>query len=187
MTHRTTIRVGDRNVETLADILPRTGPIKMLIVAKTPALVSVRAGHYFQGRQGRMFWNRLHDYGLLDAPAGSFEDDALIAHGYGLTDIVKAPRDYGSEPSNEEYRGGIERILDLVAQLEPQVLLFVYKRVLDQILTVAFDHPDKANYGFNPDLDTDFGCRVFAFPMPGTPCTSAQAITAMSELAETLT
>lgn len=186
MNHRTTIRVGDRHVETLADILPRSAPIRMLIVAKTPAPVSVAAGHYFQGQQGRMFWNRLRDYGLLEAPAGSFQDDALIAHGYGLTDIVKVPRDYGSEPSNEEYREGTDRILELAARLQPQVLLFVYKRVLDQILRVAFDHPSKASYGFNPELDPHFGCRVFVFPMPGTPCTSAQAIASMSQLADSM-
>jgi hypothetical protein len=63
-----TIRVGDDDVATLADILPAEGPMKMLMIAKTPAFVSVDAGHYFQGRQGRMFWNRLIDYRLLDLP-----------------------------------------------------------------------------------------------------------------------
>jgi mismatch-specific thymine-DNA glycosylase len=169
MSHRVTIRVGGRRVETLEDILPAAGPIEMLIVAKTPALESVRAGHYFQGHHGRMFWNRLSEHRLLEVAPGAFEDDALIAHGYGLTDIVKVPRDYGSEPSSEEYRDGVQRILNLVAELEPRVLLFVYKRVLDQILRLAFQHRDKASYGFNEDLAAYFGCRVFAFPMPGTP------------------
>jgi G:T/U-mismatch repair DNA glycosylase len=160
---------GDRDVVTLADILPAAGPMKMLMVAKTPAWVSVDVGHYFQGRQGRMFWNRLTEYGLLDVPSGTFEDEALLGHSYGVTDIVKVPRNYGNEPSDDEYREGLQRILELVAQLEPQVLLFVYKRVLDQILRLSFGQREKARYGFNDDLNERFDSRVFVFPMPGTP------------------
>lgn len=180
------MRAGGRNVVTLADVLPASGPLKMLMIAKTPALTSVAAGHYFQGRQGRMLWNRLREYGLLSVPPGVFEDDALVAHGYGLTDIVKVPRDYGSEPSDDEYRVGVQRVLRLVAELQPRVLFFVYKRVLDQVLRLAFKQSSKASYGFNPALQGRFGCRVFVFPMPGTPCTSARAATAMMELAQTL-
>lgn len=186
MGHQTRIRVGDREVLTLADILPVDGPMRMLIVAKTPALVSVEAGHYFQGRQGRMFWNRLRDYDLLTAPPGTYEDDALLAHGYGVTDVVKAPRDYGDEPSDDEYRDGLARILGLVERLEPEVLMFVYKRVLDQILRFSFDRREKSKYGFNPELDEILGARVFVFPMPGTPCTASEASVAMSGLADLL-
>lgn len=180
------MRVGDRVVSTLADILPTTGPMRMLIVAKTPALVSVEAGHYFQGRQGRMFWNRLREYDLLTTPPAAYEDDFLLAHGYGLTDVVKVPRDYGDEPSDQEYRDGVERILELIVRLAPEVVMFVYKRVLDQILWLSFDRPNKSKYGFNPDLDSVFGSRVFVFPMPGTPCTKAEASIAMMGLAEVL-
>jgi hypothetical protein len=180
------IRVGRREVVTLADILPSKGPMKMLMIAKAPALVSVDRGHYFQGRQGRMFWNRLIEHGLLSLPSATFEDDALLAHGYGITDIVKVPRNYGSEPSDDEYRQGLTRILGLIARLQPQVLMFVYKRVLDQILRFSFRRLEKSRYGFNGDIDERFGSRVFVFPMPGTPCRSVQAVEAMKELAEVL-
>jgi uracil-DNA glycosylase len=186
VSHQTTIRAGDRDVVTLGDILPAEGPMKMLMIAKTPASVSVEAGHYFPGRQGRMFWNLLIEYDLLRVSPGAFEDDALLVHGYGVTDIVKVPRDYGSEPSDDEYRGGLTRILELVARLEPHVLLFVYKRVLDQILRLSFGESEKARYGFNDDLNEHFSSRVFVFPMPGTPCTSLEATTAMTELAQAL-
>jgi hypothetical protein len=184
--HQTTIRVGDRDVITLADILPASGPMKMLIVAKTPALASVEAGHYFQGPQGRMFWNRLRDYRLLTVPSGAYEDDFLVAHGYGLTDVVKVPRNYGDEPSDGEYRDAVGRVLELIDQLVPEVVMFVYKRVLDQIMRLSFDRPGKSEYGFSPDLDADFGARVFVFPMPGTPCTRSHASAAMTDLAGVL-
>lgn len=182
MNFQITLLINGQSVQTLADILPPAGPLKMLIIAKTPAPVSVAAGHYFQGRQGQLFWNRLKAYGLLSVPDGQQPDEVLLAHGYGLTDIAKAPREFGVEPSAAEYRAGLDRILGLVATLRPRVTLFVYKGVLDNILKLAFDIRRKAEYGFNPDLEPRFQCGVFVFPMPGTPCTTEQAQAAMLAL-----
>jgi G:T/U-mismatch repair DNA glycosylase len=176
-----TITVDGRKVRTLRDILPTRPGLRVLFVAKTPAPVSVEAGHYFQGLQGRMFWNRLKEYGLLQ-PTTPYEDDSLLQHQYGLTDIVKVPREYGNEPSDAEYKVGLNRILELVRIHRPKVVVFVYKRVLDQILRFGFDIRTKASYGFNPSLENRFDARVFAFPLPGTPCTAAQAASAMREL-----
>jgi hypothetical protein len=177
----TVITVAGRPVRTLRDILPEKPGLRVLFVAKTPAPVSVEAGHYFQGAQGQMFWNRLKEYGIL-APTTEFEDDSLLDHRFGLTDIVKVPRAYGNEPSDAEYRSGLARILNLVRLHHPRVVVFVYKRVLDQILRFGFGIGEKARYGFNPAFESQFGTRVFAFPLPGTPCTSAQAAVAMKEL-----
>jgi hypothetical protein len=184
--HQIVIRVQGKRHTTLADILPGRGPMTMLIVAKTPAPVSVDAGHYFQGKQGQMFWSSLQRYGLLNVPYGMQADDLLLAHDYGLTDIVKVPRDYGSEPSDEEYRQGLPRILQLIETLRPRVVMFVYKRVLDNVLMFGFGHHRKAKYGFNPDLDSKFDSKVFVFPMPGTPCTTAEATVAMTALAKVM-
>lgn len=184
--HQIQITVDGRPVTTLADILPTAGSLRMLMVAKTPAPISVEAGHYFQGTQGTMFWNRLVEYGLLNVPPGYFHDDVLLEHGYGLTDIVKAPRSFGNEPSDGEYRQGIGRIQQLVASFRPRVVLFVYKRVLDTILRLRFARNEKSAYGFNPDYDALFGARMFVFPVPGTPCTRATAQAAMEALAALL-
>lgn len=169
-------------VRTLRDVLPDTPGLKALFVAKTPAPVSVEAGHYFQGKQGRMFLNRLKRYGLLK-PSTRFEDDSFLYHGFGLTDIVKVPREYGSEPSSADYAAGIDRVLDLVHVHKPIVVVFVYKRVLDEVLSQRFGTRTKSSYGFNPPVDQLFGSRVFAFPLPGTPCRASEADRAMRELA----
>lgn len=50
---KTTIIIDEKSHNTLADILPDEGHLKILFIAKTPAPVSVNIGHYFQGRQGR--------------------------------------------------------------------------------------------------------------------------------------
>ncbi|MBM3470648.1 MAG: hypothetical protein FJX73_07650 [Armatimonadetes bacterium] len=178
-----TIVVDGQEVRTLRDLLPDPAGLKVLFVAKTPAPVSVQACHYFQGTQGTMFWNRLRKYRIL-VPTACFEDDSLLDHGFGITDIVKVPRGYGNEPSTAEYVAGMERILDLIGEHHPGVVVFVYKKVLDQVLRLKFGLRRKAVYGFNDDVRNYFGARVFAFPLPGTPCTREQAASAMGELAQ---
>jgi TDG/mug DNA glycosylase family protein len=176
-----------RQILTLRDILPVVPGLLGLFVAKTPAPPSVEVGHYFQGRHGTNFWNNLKKYGLLRPTAG-FEDDVLLEHGYGLTDIVKVPRAFNNEPSVLEYRSGSPRILELIRTHRTKVVVFVYKRVLDKIIRIQFGRKRKSVYGFNEDLANDFGARVFAFPLPGVgPCTTAQICVAMQELRDCLT
>lgn len=182
MDHRMTIKLNGKYVQTLSDILPDTPGLRVLFVAKTPAPVSVKAGHYFQGKQGRMFWNRLRDYKVFEPPLGKFEDNYLLKNGFGITDIVKVPRHYGDEPSNDEYRDGLARILSLIRTHKPLVVVFVYKKVLDQILKFGFGWHKKSQYGFNHDLKGLFNSEVFVFPMPGTPCSSDMATQVMNEL-----
>lgn len=184
--YKTTIQVNGKNHYTLADILPENGKIEILFIAKTPAPISVEAGHYFQGKQGTMFWNRLAEYNILKVPNGDFADNHLLKNNYGITDIVKVPRDYGNEPSTEEYKLGLNRILTTIDKLQPKVIVFVYKAVLDKIIELNFGIKTKANYGFNPQLDKHFQTKVFVFPMPGTPCKSDEAIKAMTELKQLL-
>ncbi|MDI6766382.1 MAG: hypothetical protein QME52_06125, partial [Bacteroidota bacterium] len=81
--HRITITVNGKQVNTLEDILPTQAGLRILFIAKTPAPVSVDAGHYFQGTQGTMFWNRLADYGVLNVPYGEYQDDHLLTNDYG--------------------------------------------------------------------------------------------------------
>ena len=59
--HKIKIIVDNVEYDTLEDILPKKPGLEILFIAKTPAPVSVSAGHYFQGKHGRMFWNKLSD------------------------------------------------------------------------------------------------------------------------------
>jgi uracil-DNA glycosylase len=180
--NQTIIVLNDKEHLTLKDILPFEPGLDMLFIAKTPTPISVNVGHYFQGRQGRMFWNKLKDYSILSVPFGEFEDDNLLENCYGITDIVKVPRGYGNEPTEQEYQAGLKRIIDLIHEHSPKVIVFVYKKVLDQILKLGFNNYTKSKYGFNPSMDKYFDSRVFVFPMPGTPCSRGEAHEAMSEL-----
>lgn len=185
MNHRIQVQINGKTVWTLGDILPQIPGLRMLIVGKVPAPISVSQGHYFQGRQGTMFWNRLVDYGLLRRQQ-EFEDDDLLSHSFGITDVVKSPREFRIEPTNREYEEGISRVLRLIQQHQPRVVLFVYKRVLDRIASIQSGVARVSTYGFNPELDGCIGAPAFAFPMPGTPCKTNQAVQAMQALVAAL-
>ena len=135
----------------------------MLFIAKTPAPTSVEIGHYFHGRQGKMFWNKLVENGILSVTPNTFEDENLLYHGYGITDIVKEPREFGNEPTRQEYQNGLKQIQQIIEKYKADITVFVYKRVLDNILKLSYGIKTKAEYGFNNDLQKLFGTKVFVF------------------------
>lgn len=187
MSNNTTlIRVNGKSYRTLRDLLPKRPGLRALIVGKTPAPISVTAGHYFQGRQGAHFWKALVEQGILK-PTTEFEDDSLLAHGYGITDVVKVPREFGNEPTDEDYKAGGSRILELIHLHQPRTVIFVYKKVLDQLLKQTIGKPIRTRYGFNQQCTGLVGARVFAVPLPGVGGCSKQDIDrAMDELAQCL-
>jgi len=184
--YRTEINVDSNIINTLQDILPSNEKLKALFIGKVPTPFSVNEGHYFQGRQGAMFWNKLKNYNILNVPLGSYEDEQLLNHGYGIIDIAKIPQEYGTEPSKDEYKGGAKRISDVINIYKPKVIIFIYKKVLDKLLKYVFNIDTKSQYGFNNNLEGIFNCKVFVFPMPGTPCNRADAHKHMEELKEVI-
>ena len=188
--NQTYVSAEGRDVLTLRDILPEsaTQGLRVLFVAKTPTPFSVSVGHYFQGRHGTNFLSRLKHYGLL-TPTTTFEDDSLLAQGFGLTDIVKVPRAFSIEPTAKEYREGVPRILELIHLHQPKGVTFVYKTALGKMTNLYFSRKKQSRYGFNQELEVDFGARIFAFRLPGVGgklCNKAIAESAMDELCDCL-
>src|SRR5204863_3828737 len=88
--HRTTITIAGTPVETLEDLPPLRD--RLLFVGLNPSPVSVSAGHYHQGQLGRTFLRRLMTARVI--PPGTpveTADDALMAAGHGITDLLKIP------------------------------------------------------------------------------------------------
>jgi len=125
-THHATIEIDGELTETLADLPPLRD--RLLFVGLNPSPVSVAAGHYHQGRLGRSFWRRLKTAGLIP-PATELEwaDDALIAAGHGITDLLKVPtpRD---EASDTALRSGVGPLWQKIAIWRPAAVVFIYKR-----------------------------------------------------------
>jgi TDG/mug DNA glycosylase family protein len=184
--HLTRIEVDGRGVSTLADILPERGTLRALFVGKTPSPASVDVGHYFEGRMGKGLWKRLEEAEICNAAPGGFADDALLAAGFGVTDLCKVPRPFGEEPSRREYEDGWERVAGITRRLRPRILVFVYKGSLDRVLRYSFGWEHKSEYGFNDDLMRTFGRRVFAVPLPGVACSAREARRHMADLARSL-
>lgn len=128
-THRTTLEIDGVPTETLADLPPtRDG---LLFVGLNPSPVSVEAGHYHQGQLGRNFWRRLIRAGIL--PGGTeigAADDALVAAGHGITDLLKlpSPRDVASD---EDLRQGVGPLWQKIALWRPGAVVFIYKRAAE--------------------------------------------------------
>lgn len=130
--HRTTIIVGGRPIETLADLPPLRN--RLLFVGLAPSPVSVAAGHYHQGRLGQTFWRRLIVATILppDTPLEA-ADDALVAVGHGITDLLKVPASSddpsGAEvPSDADLTAGVGPLWQKVAIWRPGAVVFVDKR-----------------------------------------------------------
>lgn len=127
--HRIALSLDGRHVETLADLPPRPG--RLLFVGLNPSPVSVAAGHYHQGRLGRTFWRRLIAAGILAAGTDlATADDALVAAGHGITDLLKlpSPRDVATDA---ELRVGVGPLWQRIAIWRPAAVVFIYKRAAE--------------------------------------------------------
>ena len=127
--HGTTIQVDGVAVETLADLPPLRD--RLLFVGLNPSPVSVEAGHYFQGRLGRTFWRRLITAEILP-PATDIDtaDDALVAEGHGVTDLLKqpSPRD---DATDATLRAGVGPLWHKISIWRPAAVVFVWKRAAE--------------------------------------------------------
>ena len=124
--HRTTLVIDGRPVETLADLPPLRD--RLLFVGLTPSPISLETGHYFQGRLGRAFWQRLITASILPADTDiDTADDALMAEGHGVTDLLKVPTP-PDEASDAVFRAGVGPLWHKVSVWRPAAIVFVWKR-----------------------------------------------------------
>jgi TDG/mug DNA glycosylase family protein len=133
------IVVGGSPVETLADLPPLRD--RLLFVGLNPSPVSVEAGHYFQGDLGLRFWGRLMTAGILPADTEiATADDALVAAGHGVTDLLKlpTPRD---EATDATLRSGVGPLWQKVAIWRPAAIVFVYKRAAEIVAARPLAEP----------------------------------------------
>ncbi len=118
-----------QNVETLEDLL-RPG-LKAVCVGINPAPVSVEAGHYYQGRLGRLFFRRLRSAEVLPPVTQGFEDDIAFAVGIGFTDIVKRPTASAKEIIPAEYAHGRDLLLTKLDAHKPEIVIFSFKKTAE--------------------------------------------------------
>lgn len=125
--HRTTIVVDGRPVETLADLPPLRN--RLLFVGLRPSSASVAAGHYHQGATGQAVWQWLTQARILpDGTAREAADDALVAAGHGITDLLKIPSETDAA-SDIDLGAGVGALWQKVAIWRPAAVVFLARRV----------------------------------------------------------
>jgi double-stranded uracil-DNA glycosylase len=145
--------------DTLADIL-QPG-LTCVFVGLNPSVVSVEKGHYLQGTLGRQFWALLHAYQILPRPEnGTFPDETLLDHGFGITDLVKRPTPRANELTREEVAAGASILRHKIETHQPKFVCSVYKSTLEALAGNKYAN----HYGLLDDKIGD--TRLFAAPFP---------------------
>ena len=107
-------------MRSLADTV---GPgMRVLLVGLNPSPFAADAGVGF-ARPGNRFWPAALASGLVTRDRDPRH--ALLAHGVGMTDLVKRATARADEVTREEYRAGASRVEALVEWLLPGCVCFV--------------------------------------------------------------
>jgi TDG/mug DNA glycosylase family protein len=119
--------------------------LDVLFCGINPSLVSAERGHHF-ARPGNRFWPTIHRAGLTPRLLKPEEDEQLLDHGLGVTNVVDRPTRTAAELSTEELRAGAVALGDLAARYRPRVLavlgITAYR--------LGFDRP-RAGIGLQPE------------------------------------
>lgn len=98
--------------------------LDVLFCGINPGLLSAATGHHF-ARPGNRFWPALHLSGFTPRRLAPGEQDELLEHGLGITNLSDRPTAKADELSADELRAGGQRLTALAAQYEPKVVAVV--------------------------------------------------------------
>jgi mismatch-specific thymine-DNA glycosylase len=140
-------------MKTLPDYL-RKG-MKLIIVGCNPSESSVRAGHYYAGRNN-LFWPTLFESGVVPEPFDYPDDRRIIEFGIGLTDLVKRPTKGVEELKREDFAEGRIVLSQKLEEYGPRVVAFNGKATYEQFAQ------RKCKFGLQKELL--YGARVYVLP-----------------------
>lgn len=133
ISHRISCCWFNCRIDTLDDLIPPNP--KLIFVGINPSIISVKKGHYHQGRLGKRFWKRLNDYSIVHLENG-FEDDQLLSQGFGITDLVKLPTARGHQLRKEDFVLGHKLLQKKLAKWNPKLVCFIYKTAAQEMLGI---------------------------------------------------
>jgi TDG/mug DNA glycosylase family protein len=113
------------------------GPgLSVLFCGINPSLYSAATGHHF-ARPGNRFWPALYAAGFTRRLLQPWEEQLLLADGFGITNLVSRATAAATELTNDELRMGRKRLARKVRRYHPRCVAVVgigaYR--------VAFDRP----------------------------------------------
>jgi len=151
-------------MKTLPDYL-RKG-MKLVIVGCNPTESSVRAGHYYAGRNNQ-FWPTLYESGVVPEPFDYPDDRRIIEFGIGLTDLVKRPTRGSEELKREDFAEGRIVLSQKLEEYGPRVVAFNGKMTYEQFAQ------RKCRFGLQKEML--YGAQVYVLPATGGPITKDTA------------
>jgi TDG/mug DNA glycosylase family protein len=98
--------------------------LRVLFCGINPSLYSAAVGHHF-ARPGNRFWKALAGAGLTERVLAPDEDDALLAAGLGITNLVARATASAAELSADELRAGVWTLVAKAERWRPQWVAFV--------------------------------------------------------------
>ena len=107
------------------DLIPPD--LRLLFVGINPGLWTAAVNAHF-ARPGNRFWPAMHRAGLtarlVDASRGMLLEDLedVCARGIGITNLAPRATRRADEVTDEEFRGGRERLVRLVTERRPKVV-----------------------------------------------------------------
>ena len=101
---------------TIADVI--APGLKVLFCGINPSLYSAAVGHHF-ARPGNRFWPTLHRAGFTDRLLHPREQRTLLAHGYGITNLVARATATADQLDAAELLAGARRLQRKVKRYEP--------------------------------------------------------------------
>jgi TDG/mug DNA glycosylase family protein len=132
--------------------------LSVLFCGINPSLYSGAVGHHF-ARPGNRFWKALHGAGFTDRVLSPFEEQLLLDHALGVTNLVRRATARADELSAGELRRGAGRVRRTVCRLQPRMVAFLGMSAF----RVAFGRPH-ATVG--PQQEEVCGARLWLLPNP---------------------
>ena len=98
--------------------------LDVLFCGINPGLYTAQVGHHF-ARPGNRFWPTLHKAGFTPRQLSPFEDDELLRHRCGITNIVARASAAADELTREELERGAKTLVRKVRRFAPRYLAMV--------------------------------------------------------------
>jgi double-stranded uracil-DNA glycosylase len=96
----------------------------VLFVGINPGLYSAATGHHF-ARPGNRFWPALHLAGFTPRQLHPSEQEQLLEHRYGITNLVNRGTATADELGAEEFVAGRKRLAAKVRRHRPRIVAFL--------------------------------------------------------------
>lgn len=141
----------------LADKIP--DDVHTLFVGINPAVRSAEVGHYY-AHPTNMFWKLITASGITPMTVTAKDDDILVKHGFGFTDVAKRPTASAGELENNEFLAARQRLTDVIIARQPKTVVFISKRSARAFLQAGPNEP--IAYGAQPE--TYHGATIWFLP-----------------------